>query len=181
VGGISETFSDGSETRFAVMVPPTSFQPGRNRIDVLSIKGTGAATRLTALEVARPAEYRIVDRDGEQVLVGGGAEVPIADGSVLGASDDLERDGPAIRVGGWAASKRSERPATRVLVFAGGRLLAQAAPDVIRPDIVRNWKTLAVAKSGYAFRVSGAGVDPKDIRVVAVYQGGASALPVYNP
>jgi hypothetical protein len=181
VRGVSETFADGSETRFAVMVPPTSFQRGRNRIDVLAINRTGPGTRLTALEVARPAEYRIVDRDGKQVLVGGSAEIPIAGGNVQGAVDDLKRDGPAIRVGGWAASQASERPATKVLVFGGGRLLAQGAPDVIRPDIAKNWKTFAVAKSGYSFRVSGAGVDPTDISVVAVYRGRASKLPLYRP
>jgi hypothetical protein len=59
--------------------------------------------------------------------------------------------------------------------------LAQGVPDIDRADIVANLKSSAVAKSGYAFRVSGAGVDTDEIRVVAVYGGEASELPVYNP
>jgi hypothetical protein len=162
------------------MVPPKSFESGRNRIDVLAVDRSGGRTRLTALDVVR-LEYRVVDRDGEQVLVGGGEELPIAAGNVQGAIDDLVRDGPAIRVGGWAASAQAKRPATRVLVFAGDRLLAQGVPDIDRDDIVANLNSSAVAKSGYAFRVSGTGIDTDDIRVVAVYGGEASELPVYHP
>jgi hypothetical protein len=180
VRGISETFSAGGETRLAVMVPPDAFEPGRNRVDVLAIERIGGRTRLTALDVLR-LDYRVVDRDGEQVLVGGGEELPIGDGNVQGSIDDLKRDGPAIRIGGWAASAEAKRPATRVLVFAGDQLLAQGVPDIDRADIVANLKSSAVAKSGYAFRVSGAGVDTDEIRVVAVYGGEASELPVYNP
>jgi Sulfatase len=180
VRGVSETFADGGETRLAVMVPPASFRPGRNRVDVLTIHRVGGRTELTALEVARP-DYRIVDRDGGQVLVTSGADLPLVDGSVQGAVDDLKRDGPAIRIGGWAASQRAKRPATRVLVFARGRLLAQGVPDITRADIPAKWNTPAVAKSGYAFRVSGAGLEPDDIRVVALYRGDAAELPVYSP
>ena len=181
VRGISETFSDGGDTRLAVMVPPQSFRSGRNRIEVLTIEGTAGRPRLTALKVPRATEYRLVERDGNQVLVGGGAEVPIENGKVQGAIDDLARDGAAIRVGGWAASPSAKRPASRVLVFAGERLLAQGIPDVGRPDIVRSMKTVDVARSGYRFRVSGAGIDPEDIRVIAIYRGTGSSLPVYHP
>ena len=180
VRGVSETFSAGGQTRLAVMVPPESFEPGRNRIDVLAVERIGGRTRLSALDVVR-LQYRVVDRDGKQVLVGGGQELPIGDGNVQGAIDDLVRDGPAIRVGGWAASAEAKRPATRVLVFAGDQLLAQGVPDIDRDDIVANLNSSAVAKSGYAFRVSGAGIDTDDIRVVAVYGGEASELPVYHP
>jgi hypothetical protein len=107
--------------------------------------------------------------------------VPVEDGRIQGAIDDLARDGSAIRVGGWAASQSAKRPADRVLVFADGRLLAQGTPDVGRPDIVKSMKTFAVGRSGYRFRVSAAGIDEGDIRVIAIYNGDASSLPVYRP
>jgi hypothetical protein len=180
VRGVSETFGDGGETWLSVMVPPGSFRAGRNRIEVMTIDRMGARTRVTALDVTRAADYRLVERDGAQVLLRGETEIPVEGGKVDGAIDDLKPDGPSIRIGGWAASRAAERPATRLLVFAGDRLVAQGAPDSIRADIVRKWKTFDVAKSGYRFRVSGVGVGPEDIRVVALYRGEASQLPVYG-
>jgi hypothetical protein len=180
VRGVSETFDDGGETRLAVMVPPSSFKAGRNRIEVMTIDRIGPRPHVTALDVTRAADYRLVERDGAQVLLGGDTEVPVEGGNVDGAIDDLKQDGESIRIGGWAASRAAERPATRVLVFAGDRLVAQGTPDSIRADIVRKWKTFDVAKSGYRFRVSGVGVDPDDIRVIGLYRGKASQLPVYG-
>ena len=95
-----------------------------------------------------------MERDGAQSLLGGDTEVPVEGGNVDGAIDDLKQDGESIRIGGWAASRAAERPATRVLVFAGDRLVAQGTPDSIRGRHRQEVaQTFDVAKSGYRFRV----------------------------
>ena len=82
---------------------------------------------------------------------------------------------------GWAVDPDGRRPAERVLVFAGDRLVAQARPTVVRPDIVERFDSAKVERSGFELRggAQGAGLD--DLRVFAVAGDSASELPRYEP
>jgi hypothetical protein len=48
-------------------------------------------------------------------------------------------------------------------------------------DIVGNYKPFAVAESGVRVRVNGVGIEPDDIRVVALYKDTASGCPCTSP
>jgi hypothetical protein len=180
VRGLTESFEHEGDVRLAAMVPPAAFGSGSKRIEVFTVEGTGNARRLVRLQVERAKTYRFVERDGNTLIAGEGRELPVVPGAVAGSVDDLKADGPVIRVGGWAAHRGDRRPASRILVFAGERLVAQGRPDIPRDDIVRQLGAPAVSKSGYGFRVGSAGAKLSDIRVFAIYRNGASELPRYS-
>ncbi len=180
IRAVTTAFPDGEEVRMAAMVPASSVASGPNDLGIFTITGRGKARRLVRLQTEQPATYRIVERDGSAALTGTGSDIPIEDGRIEGFVDYLERDDRDLRVGGWAIDRAAERPASLILVFHEDRLVAQEAPEQIRPDMVESFKTFAVAKSGFDLRVNVSDVDLDEIRVFAIREGSASELPRYT-
>ena len=85
-------------------------------------------------------------------------------------------DDGAVAASGWAADTQRDRVADRVLVFADGKLVAQAEPSTPRPDVAAKFGR-EVERSG--FQLSGiVGRDNARIQVVAMSAGRASELAV---
>lgn len=181
VAGTTESFQDGDDVRLAAVVPASAFRSGANSLEIFAIEGEGSGRRLAALETERPEAYRLVEEDGETTIEGGGRTFRVEDDRLEGYVDKFELDDQGVRMSGWAVDPEGRRPAERVLVFAGERLVAQARPTVVRPDIVERFNSAKVERSGFELRggAQGAGLD--DLRVFAVAGDSASELPRYEP
>ena len=79
--------------------------------------------------------YRLEDRDGHVVLVGGGGELPVGAGALKGYVEKIEKQDGSLVVSGWAEDTRRGRPAKSILVFGGDRFLAEVRPTVPRADL----------------------------------------------
>ena len=181
VRAVTTSFAHEGELRFAAMVAPQSFRDGPNTIDVFTIEGPPGARRLDRLPLERLERYRLVERDGASLVLGEGGATKIEGARVRGFVETLERDDSGIRVAGWAADVDSHRPATRILVFEGSRLVTQGSPTMIRRDVAKQLKDPAVAKSGFQLRASADEVDLSELRIVALAGDVGSDLPQNDP
>jgi hypothetical protein len=176
VAGTTETYQDGEDVRLAAVVPAAAFRAGANALEIFAIEDGG---RLAALETERPEAFRLVD--GGDAIEGAGRTFEVDDDRLEGYVDKFELDDQGVRMGGWAVDVEGRKPAERVLVFAGERLVAQARPTIVRPDIVNRFDTPAVEQSGYELRGGAGGAGLDDLRVFAVGGGFATELPRYEP
>lgn len=163
---------DGGVRRFAAMVPPSAFDRGPNRVDLVAITGTGAGRRLVKIPGAS-VDYRLVDRGGRLSIARGGRELPVAKASPGGFVDDVTIDQGTFKITGWAADLRRHEVADQVLAFAGSRLVAAAQPSVPRPDVARVHGD-ELTRSGFA--LNGQATRSQKLRVFALY--GSRAVPV---
>ena len=110
---------------------------------------------------------------GGRELRVGGRTIPIVAGAVTAFVDTAARVGQDATIYGWAADLRRRRPATRLFVFSGRRLVAAVTPKVRRTDIVGTYHAPTLERSGYraAFPAYEAA---SGIRVFAVADGRAS-------
>lgn len=180
IRGLTASFRDGEDVRLGAMVPSETFHAGANEVEVFAVKAEGSTMSLLRLGGERPASYRLVEKDGETLVVGAGRETPAHKGSVEGFVDSLDRDDEGVIIGGWAADRAPKRPADRILVFEDGRLLAQEEPSVARPDITESFDSPAVAQSGFELRTNALRGELSAIRVFALSAGEASELPLFE-
>jgi len=158
-------FADGDVARFSAVVPPGAFAAGANSVDLVVISGGGAGRRLALLRGAGLG-YRLVERDGRELIVNGsGGQLPIGAGT--GGSLDTVNVGQAeVKIEGRVAAGEGGRPAQRVLAFAGDRFLASARP-----------------RADSTFKLSGWANGPRPgsaaapVRVFAVVGGRALEIP----
>jgi hypothetical protein len=180
VRGTSETFQDGEDVRIAGFVPPSSFRSGSNSLDVFAVAGPAGSRHLARIATQRPDAYRLV-QDGEGVrIVGGTQTARVQPGALEGYVDVLEKDDQGVRLGGWAVDLQGRRPAERVVVFDGTRLVAQGRLTTERPDIVQRYGSDRVARSGYEVRGSAKGAELDHLRVFALSGDRATELPHFK-
>ncbi len=116
----------------------------------------------------------IRQKDGRSVLLLENREIPITEG-LAGYVEHVERsDGNRAAVfSGWAIDEVATRPAERVVVVSGSRLLTTGKPEVKREDVAKlNPRFL---ESG--FRMQYRGAEPLDgvkVRVFAVLSNGTA-------
>ena len=99
VQAVASTFQDGDTLRLGVMVPPAAFARGPNAVTAY-LRGAGSS--LTALRSERVVTYRLEDRDGHVVLVGGGDELPVGAGALKGFVEKIDKQDGSLVVSGWA-------------------------------------------------------------------------------
>jgi hypothetical protein len=83
-----------------------------------------------------------------------------------------------LELAGWAVDAGRSRPAREVLVMANGRLLARAALDMQRPDIVAALGSPDLQQSGFSFSrnwVDTARIEPGDVGIYGVSQDGRAS------
>ena len=160
----------------AAIAPADAFRAGSNRVDVFVVRGRGSGRTLAAVTTNAGTEYRLVERDGVTAIEGDGRRTEVRKGRLAGYVDRFLRDDQGVRLGGWAADLVEHRPAERILVFAGDRLVGQGEPSLERPDVATNLGANA-RQSGYEVRVPLEGGDPGALRVFAVSGGAAAELP----
>lgn len=135
VRAVTRTYKWGSpRTIFSAVVPPSAFRQGANRVEVFGL--VRGERRYALARLSRDAGVRLATRDGREVLIlPPGRELPVQQGAVRGYIERLTASGNAVIVTGWAADARRRRPARRVLMFVGNRLVASTVPFLSRPDV----------------------------------------------
>jgi hypothetical protein len=176
IGAVTESFTNEGELRLAGIVPVSAFRAGSNSLAIYAVQGTGGQRRLAPLETARPTGYRLAG----DAIEGGGRTYPIEEGGLQGFVDRPAIDDQGALLAGWAVDPDGPVPAERILVFFRGRLVAQGRPSQSRPDIVENFNTQAVLKSGFELRAAAPGAGIDDLRVFALSKDEASELPRFE-
>ena len=111
-------------------------------------------------------------------LVVGTRRIPLVGGSTQGLADVGEAFPGGAVVEGWAVDARTKRRASRVLVFAGRRLVAVGTLDRPRPDVAR----AIGSANGMRFGFSLAFAPRPDVPVrVFAEAGGRAAELEYGP
>jgi Sulfatase len=177
VAGVGSAYRTGFEMRFGALVPPEALAR-RNRVEVYTVHGRGAQTRLARVtSLGSEFDARLVERgDSQLVEEPSGRTTRLVAGTISGFVDSLTVDEGAVAASGWAADPPRDRVADRVLVFADGRLVAQAEPSMPRPDVAAKFGR-EVERSG--FQLKGiVGAESARIQVVAMSAGRASELAV---
>jgi hypothetical protein len=180
VGGVTESFNNGGEIRFAAMVPPDALTGGPNSLEVLAITGTGARRRLAPLDLGRPVDYRLSEHDGVTTIVGAGREAKVTPGRIDGFVELSELNEQGIRILGWAVDPSGPAPAERIVVFHRGKLVTQGRPTLVREDVAKRYGDSAL-HSGFQVRGRSEGVSLDDVRVFAVTGDAATQLPLLRP
>jgi hypothetical protein len=179
VRATAEAFENDGEVRMAAVVPPSSFRTGSNSVEVFLVRGSGAGRRLLALSTDRPEAFRLAERDGETVIEGEGRSFDVEEGRLTGYVDSFELDDQGVRLGGWAVDPDAKRAVDRILVFAGGRLVAQGEPTLVRPDISGRFGPEA-ARSGFELRAAVPDGEGDAVRAFAIAGDAASELPRWD-
>ena len=177
VRGVSVSFRERGGHRFATIVPAGSFRRGYNVVDVLRVEGSVGGPRLVLLKTERPSAYRLVERGGRTAISGAGRTLPVVPTRINGFVEGLRRDGPALRLTGWAFDVRARRPVDTIVAFAGSRFLSAGQAALPRPDVAKGLKRASGARLGFRLEPAAAGVDPATVRVFALGQGVATELP----
>lgn len=179
VAAVTRSYSDGDTLRMAAMVPPTAFRKGANDVEALAVSGSGPDARLVSLGRAESQGATLASRDGKLAVVPAqGAEIAVVPRAADGFIDSVRVEGNRLTVSGWASDAGHNRPADRVYLFAGDRLLAAGSVAVARRDLVKGFGP-GLAQAGYAFTAIGdpeATANPGRVRVFAVVDGRASEL-----
>jgi hypothetical protein len=180
VGGVTESFSNGDEIRFAAMVPPDSLTAGHNSLDVLAIAGTGAQRRLAPLDLGRPVAYRLNEKGGVTTIVGAGRTAKVSPGRIDGFVELSELNEQGVRILGWAVDPSGPAPAEQIVVFHRGKLITEGRPTLVREDVAERYGESAL-RSGFQVRGRSEGVSLDDVRVFAVSGDAATELPLLRP
>jgi hypothetical protein len=176
IRSVTRTFVDDGQMRMAAVAPADSFSAGSNSVDVFAVRGSGSRRALAPLTTGRAEQFRLVESGGATTLQAGGRRIEVGKGAVEGFVDQLLHDDQGVRLGGWAVDGSGHRPVKQILVFAGGRLVAEGVPSVERPDVAKNLGRQAKL-SGFGIRVPLQGVKPSQLRVFALSGGDAAMLP----
>lgn len=177
VAGVGAAYRAGFEMRFGALVPPDALSR-RNRVEVYTVHGRGAQIRLARVaRLGGEFDARLVVRgDSQLVEEPSGRTTRLVAGAISGFVDSLTVDDGTVAASGWAADTQRDRVAERVLVFADGRLIAQAEPSTPRPDVAARFGRKV---EGSGFQLSGiVGREDARIQVVAMSVGRASKLAV---
>ncbi len=169
----------GVRGRWAAVIDPTAFRPGRNRIDVFTVRG--AENGAASLRRASHRSYRLAS-SGEEILCADGRRIPIRDVAVRGAAAAAlgERH---IGIWGWVVDQRKREAADWVVIFRDGAFLDASRVDLQRADI-GEWLGDSAAHSGFSMRipsVSVAGIAEGDVRVFGISKDGFASELEYVP
>jgi hypothetical protein len=80
----------------------------------------------------------------------------------------------AVSAGGWAVDESRKRPATAVVAAVGSRIVAEATPSVLRPDVAAALHSPRALRSGFVLDLASAvrrrGFDVAALRVYAFFK-----------
>ena len=128
----------------------------------------------------KPRLALVAGGGGRLIRLASGAEIPIRPDAVSGFVESVTAPSGSVHVDGWAADRKLRRPARRILVLDGGRVLAAGAPTLDRPDVAGSIGPGA-GRSGFRITFedprSTKLVEPGRLRVFALTEGAASELP----
>jgi Sulfatase len=180
VRAVTQSYSEGGMVGFGALIPVAALKPGRNQVEILAVRGTRAKP---ALAPFASAARRLVDRDGRTFLESpAGESIALRPGAVGGFVETRgEIAHRVVFAQGWAGDTKSAQPADRLYLFSRDRLLSDAPPSRVRPDL-RKLYGAAMRRAGFVLGGTAEGggelPDPGSLRVVAVLGDRASELPV---
>ena len=131
-------------------------------------------TKIDTMPVPGKRDWYELSADQNSIDALDGTIIPIRSGGQVGFVERADIEGADVRFSGWAIDETTQMRATRILVFAGGRLWVDGSrPYVERPD---------VAVSGQGYRFSGfsflaKGLPPAErlgVRVFALLADGSA-------
>lgn len=103
----------------------------------------------------------------------GGRTIPIVRDTLQASVDLATQTAGSAVVSGWAGDVTEDKPASRILVFAGERLIAASPPTVPRPDVAEYFREPALTRVGYSIGFPRSEL-AKGIRVFAISGGRAT-------
>jgi hypothetical protein len=182
IAAVAAPFRDGERLRLAAMTDPAGLRRGRNRVTayLAAPAAGGEPTGLLAMRQDAPEVYALESRGGRTLLRSRSDLAEVGDaGELTGYVERVDRQPGGLVVRGWAAGRRSGRPADRIVLFSGGRFLTSTRPALPRPDLARP-AGAAVPRAGFSVGPLG-GANPERIRVFALAGGAAAELPRLEP
>jgi hypothetical protein len=174
IAGSTYSFDVGGGAQFASMVPEGALKAGANDVGLIQVSGPGRARTFSAVDVQAATPYRLVKRDGKEVILrGNDVAATVRAGAVEGYVERVLQDGGTLGATGWSATAAG--PADMVLVFSKGQLIASGRPTEPRPDVA---KTIGRAALRSQFRVTGAAAEGAKVRIFGLRGKAASELAV---
>jgi hypothetical protein len=173
IRAVSQAFAEGDDVRFSALVPASAFRSRGNVVEAFRVEGGLGRTVLVPLQASRSTTLA-----GGLLTYRSGRRVRLTPGAVAGYVEAVAPAPGKLIVTGWAADTERGRPADRVLVFAGGRLLADQQPFAERPDVAKA-EGDELLRSGFRVEVPTAAAETlseRGVRVVAVSGSRASEL-----
>jgi len=177
IAAVTRTYDVFGETRFAAIVPETSFRAGPNAIDVLAVRVASGELVLEELERSTPS-YTLETRGDAEVIAGPGETFFRVEAEALSGEVRARARSETVQFGGWAADLRRRRAAESVLVLVdGSAVYVGRAGNQNKKDITARY---GIEQPGFrfelpAFALPRAGRE-HTVRVFAIDAGVASEL-----
>jgi hypothetical protein len=169
IAAVTRLYTQSEPPTFDALLPEKLFRQGLNRVRVYRVDAGGASPSL-ALLGSSPARAPRSRR----------TSVQLHPGSMEGFAERLTADDNRLEILGWAVESATDRPASRVLAYAGDKLLGEVRPSIPRPDLAADYGRAAAARAGFRLVVRTVQarqlVQPGVVRVVAVRGRNAAAL-----
>lgn len=135
-----------AENEFAALFDPKYLQNGQNDIRLYQLQNGGTLLRIRKEESRE--RMRLDDDGGQLALVEEGRSTPVNEGPPWGSAYlGLMSENGISTVRGWAGNTLTGEPATRVLVFVDGNLVAESTGGAEDPRLLNRFgfKSLAAA------------------------------------
>lgn len=162
---------------FSVMIPEAAFLDGGNFSEVFEIRGTDE--RIVLAPISPPtAELKLTrNSDGQETLVSRtGETITVRPNVVKGYLDRISSQSRRYALTGWAFDVSKLKPATTVVVFAGGKLVQLARTGTNRPDLVKAFGAPAVLESGFRLTVDKLVLkNPSSLRIFGISEDGIAS------
>lgn len=126
------------------------------------------------------SKRRVVVPDDKRRVVFPDDTAVIKNPGIRGKAEVASFDGDSVIISGWAADLFTLRPATSVLIFVNGQLIARGAPTVDHPGAVRSYVAANLRRSGFSIKIprhSLGGMETRAaVQVFATGPGGGGEL-----
>jgi len=175
IAGVTRTNQLEGQTYFSAMVPEDTLNSGRNDVQVLVVRGTGAGRTYEQL----PGSSETTTLVGNVIKSSEGVAIPVRAGALRGQVQFLK--GALLGFSGWAAEPKLTHRADSVMVFADGREVFSAPTAQLLPHRVFKQGGLF----GFHFELPKGLLPPQSsahkVRVFAIRNGVATELPRKAP
>ena len=176
IAAVTDLFGRDDGRSFESIVDPRALTAGRNDVRIFGLREDGVTRTLVPIGRGESETYRLARRgQREMILSSSGERTPVVPGRTAGFLDRVEREGSAVRVSGWSAS-RELGAASRVFVFADEHFLVTGAPSLPRQDVAQDLGP-AGRKAGFSVSASLRRSGPRlELRAFGVIDGRAYEL-----
>ena len=175
IAGVTRTNQLEGQTYFSAMVPEDTLNNGRNDVQVLVVRGTGAGRTYERL----PGSSETTTLVGNVIKSSDGVAIPVRAGALRGQVQFLR--GALLGFSGWAAQRDLKHRADSVMVFADGREVFAAPTDQLLPHRIGHQSGLF----GFHFELPKGLLPPRGpghrVRIFAIRSGVATELPRKPP